>query len=139
VPPRASSGAGVVGLIGASSEAAGDRQGWGSFSVSSAAAQLAASAALQAAQQGRLRQQSQVVESTASLVSETRTAAVEGPMRRSVSAKDAPNAAAAGSEAAQQVRPRQSQVAVFGLPGLAQHVGHQMGIPGRSSQGPAVD
>jgi hypothetical protein len=137
VPPRASSSAGVTNLIGAGSETAAERQGWGSFSVSSAAAQLAASAAVQAAQQGRRRQQSQVVESTTSLVSETKTAADEGAMRRSMSAKVA--SAAAGGGAVQQARPRQSQVAVFGLPGLAQHVGHQMGIPGRTSQGPAVE
>jgi hypothetical protein len=107
--------------------------------VSSAAAQLAASAAVQAAQQGRLRQQSQVV-SSASTGTATAPAA-EGPMQRSVSAKGA----AAGGEddkgmqqPAVAVQPRQSQVAVFGLPGLAQHVGHQMGIPGRLSQGPAA-
>uniref|UniRef100_A0A383VVD4 Cilium assembly protein DZIP1 N-terminal domain-containing protein n=1 Tax=Tetradesmus obliquus TaxID=3088 RepID=A0A383VVD4_TETOB len=138
VPPRSSSGAGGAAAAATGLDAAAESPRWGSFSVSSAAAQLAASAAVQAAQQGRLRQQLQVVSSTATGAAAAAAARAEGPLQRSVSARGA--AAAAGGEGLQQpavkAQPRHSQVAVFGLPGLAQHVGHQMGIPGRLSQGP---
>lgn len=127
LPARGNSGAGLahaIDAVGDTDNTADETQGRRSCSVSSAAAQLAASAALQAAQQGRLRLQSHV--------------AAEGraDARSPSSARQAP--AAAGDEAVQQARPRQSSVAVFGLPGLAQHVGHQMGIPSRTSQGPAT-